>query len=65
MLCPESTLRTIIELRRQNTPYRRICDELNRAHVPTPAGGSTWHPSYPYRLMGTRGAQDIMGAHLS
>jgi hypothetical protein len=33
-----------------------ICETLNAAGVPTPAGGAKWWPSHVHRLLHTRSA---------
>lgn len=56
MLCPEATLRRILEYRQDAWTYRQICDIFNAEGLPTPSGKTTWYPSYPWRLMGTAAA---------
>jgi hypothetical protein len=61
-LCPDEILAQVVTMRRAGKRLVDICETLNAAGVPTPAGGARWWPSHVHRLLHTRGAELMLHA---
>lgn len=61
--CPLEVVLQVVRLRQQGFSYGAICNILNAADLPTPAGRPRWQRSYVDRLLHTRYATEILHAN--
>jgi DNA invertase Pin-like site-specific DNA recombinase len=59
--CPDAVLDRVLQLRDAGARQAEIAEEMNKAGLPTPGGGTHWWPSHVSRLLKTQDAQTRRG----
>jgi len=59
--CPDAVLDRVLQLRDAGARQAEIAEEMNKAGLPTPGGGTHWWPSHVSRLLKTQDAQTRAG----
>jgi DNA invertase Pin-like site-specific DNA recombinase len=59
--CPDAILDRVLKLRDAGARQTEIAEEMNKAGLPTPGGGTHWWPSHVSRLLKTQDAQTRAG----